>query len=121
MKTKISRSITAAVATLFAGPVFALEAPADDAPPPPVTSRNDKVLPQIKLRNPQAKASVEAAFLGVTPGAVTEILAEHLGLQPGEGTVVKTSSSIVRSSVPERTILVTFKSLITCMKLTQRC
>lgn len=92
MKSKTSRSITAAVATLFAGPVFALEAPADDAPPPPVTSRNDIRLPQIKLRNPQAKAAVEAAFLGVTLGAVTEILAEHLGLQPGEGTVVTSLS-----------------------------
>jgi serine protease Do len=92
MKTKTLRFITTTAAAFIAAPVFALEAPADDAPPPPVASRINKRLPEIKLRNPQVKAREEAAFLGVIPGNMTAVLAEHLGLQPGEGIVVTSLS-----------------------------
>jgi serine protease Do len=68
--------------------VFAIEAPPDDAPPP------GEVSPPATASEapPVAAGPVEndaVAYLGVVSTAVPEMLAEHLGLKPGEGIVVR--------------------------------
>ena len=49
MKTKSSLLITAGLAAAIISPAFALEAPADDAPPPPLVAEKEAALPEIKL------------------------------------------------------------------------
>jgi serine protease Do len=88
MKTKSSPFITALVAAALISPVFALEAPEDDAPPPP--QGNGNALPLIKLpATPPAAPKTETAFLGVVSGEVPEVLADHIDLKHGEGVVVR--------------------------------
>jgi len=86
----------ACLAASLVTPASALEAPADNAPPPPVTKRA-ALPPEIKLQ-PEADATPapagQTAFLGIVSNEVPEMLADHLGLKPGEGV-------IVRSLVPE--------------------
>lgn len=101
MKTKSSPFFATALATILITPAFALEAPSDDAPPPPVADQAAGKLPEFKLPKakhvaPQAQAEkqAESAFLGVVTGMVPDMLAEHLGLKQGEGI-------IVRAVVPE--------------------
>ncbi len=96
MKTKQSNRITAGLAVAFLTPVFALEAPVDDAPPPPQVRSAAAPLPEFKLppNNPPAAQSLEAeksetAFLGVVSGEIQEALADHLGLKKGEGIIVR--------------------------------
>ncbi len=93
MKTKSFPFITAGLAAVLITPAFALEAPVDDAPPPPAVE-SDAALPEIKLAAPQAKAKADSAFLGVVSGDIPEMLADHLDLKTGEGI-------IVRSLVPD--------------------
>ncbi len=96
MKTKPSQFITAALAAVLISPAFALEAPEDDAPPPPAVEK-ESGLPVIKLpAAPKAagKAEVETAFLGVVSSDIPDMLADHLDLKKGEGIVI-------RSLVPE--------------------
>lgn len=95
MKTNSFSFIKAGLAAVLITPAFALEAPADDAPPPPALAQEAAKLPEIKLQaeaDPAAKA--QAAFIGVVSGEVPEVLADHLALKPGEGV-------IVRSLVPD--------------------
>ncbi|MES2923108.1 MAG: PDZ domain-containing protein [Verrucomicrobiota bacterium] len=94
MKTKSSSFITAGLAAVLISPAFALEAPADDAPPPPIAAEKEVRLPEIKLPAAQPKAQVETPFLGVVSSEVPDMLAEHLALKDGEGI-------IVRSLVPD--------------------
>jgi membrane-associated protease RseP (regulator of RpoE activity) len=98
MKTNPFLLFTTGLAVLTPS-IFALEAPADDAPPPPAAAESPRKnladLPEIKL--PSAKGpetQSQAAFLGVVSGDLPELLAEHLNLKPGEGI-------IVRSLVPD--------------------
>jgi hypothetical protein len=72
---------------LAAMPVFAIEAPPDDAPPP-VEVAPQGAVPQAPpaVDGPQENAGV--AYLGVVASAVPEVLAEHLQLRPGEGILV---------------------------------
>ncbi len=88
MNTKPSLFITAGLSAALIFPAFALEAPEDDSPPPPV-GRRELGLPEIKLPPPAAKAQERAAFLGVVSGEVPKMLADHLDLKPGEGIVVR--------------------------------
>lgn len=94
MKTKSFPFITAGLAAVLVAPAFALEAPTDDAPPPPLVAEKEKALPQIKLPAAQPKAQMETPFLGVVSDQVPDMLADHLALKPGEGI-------IVRSLVPD--------------------
>jgi serine protease Do len=87
MKTKSFPFITAGLAAALITPSFALEPPADDAPPPPAVEAEAVALPEIKLPAPNAKA--DSAFLGVVSGEVPEMLADHLDLKTGEGVVVR--------------------------------
>lgn len=82
MKNKPFTIITAGLAAIIASPAFAIEAPADDAPPPPAV---DAAAAEAK-EEPAAEA---AAYLGVESSQVPEMLAEHLGLKPGEGVFIR--------------------------------
>lgn len=93
MKTHSFAHISAGFAAAFATPGFALEAPADDSPPP-ASKQQAAALPEIKLQQPDAKPAVQSAFLGVVSGEVPEMLADHLDLKSGGGV-------IVRSLVPD--------------------
>lgn len=84
MKT-ISRISIAAWLTAL--PVFGIEAPPDDAPPPVEVSPS----PAVPQAPPAAAGPVEKAgiaYLGVISTAVPEMLADHLGLKAGQGIVV---------------------------------
>jgi serine protease Do len=100
MKTKSSLWTAAGFAAVMISPAFALEAPADDAPPPPAVKKQANPLPQFKLDPaparplPAVEAAEKSAFLGVVSAQVPACLAEHINLKPGEGV-------IVRSLVPE--------------------
>lgn len=77
MKTFSCITIAAGLAAL---PVFGIEAPPDDAPPP------------VEVAPPAAAGPVEkagVAYLGVVSATVPEMLVEHLGLKAGEGIIVK--------------------------------
>lgn len=90
MKTKPFSLIAAGCAAVLISPAFALEAPADDAPPPPALGKKGSALPEIKLPAvPKSATKSPAAFLGVVSGDVPEILAAHLDLKPGEGVVIR--------------------------------
>lgn len=70
---------------------LAIEAPADDAPPPPAAKgeAGDK-LPVIELKPNEAPAIQQnAPFLGVVSAAVPQMLAEHLDLKSGEGVIIR--------------------------------
>lgn len=82
---KISRITIAA--WLTAMPVFGIEAPPDDAPPPVEVTPSPGVLEAPPAAaGPVGKAAV--AYLGVISTAVPEMLADHLGLKAGQGIVV---------------------------------
>jgi serine protease Do len=98
MKTNPFTHIAGLAAALIT-PAFALEAPADDAPPPPAATAQTPAAadaPAIKpLRfDPPAapKNLPEApttAFLGVVTSDVPEMLSEHLDLKADEGIIVR--------------------------------
>jgi serine protease Do len=102
MKTKSFQLLTAGLAAL-ATPAFALEAPADLAPAPPQVREPARKVPQFgrpkdtTTEAAQAKAAVQKAaapFLGVITGEVPDMVADHIGLEAGQGV-------IVRSVVPD--------------------
>jgi serine protease Do len=82
--------LAAALATVaLAFPALALDAPEDTAPPPPAAV-NDPALPTIKLPDVADPSPAEtSAFLGVVSSDIPDMLADHLGLKPSEGIVVR--------------------------------
>jgi hypothetical protein len=74
MKTIYLITIATGIAAL---PVFAIEAPPDDAPPP------------VEAAPPGLVEKAGIAYLGVVATGLPEMLAEHLGLKAGEGIVVR--------------------------------
>jgi serine protease Do len=96
MNTRHTKLITAGLAAALVVPAFALEAPADDAPPPaqaaaPATTTEPASLPTFKLPpdTPPDAVPQETAFLGVVSAEVPGFLAEHLGLAAGQGVLVR--------------------------------
>jgi hypothetical protein len=92
MKTNPFSSVTAGITAALLVPAWALDAPADNAPPPPAVP-GTAVAPAAPAR-PSADAAkpaatAAAAFLGVVSAAVPGMLAEHLDLKPGAGIVVQ--------------------------------
>lgn len=85
MKTKSFFNIMTGLAAVMITPAaFAIEAPADDAPPPPAAEKaaDEDAAPA------KAEAKEEIAYLGVLSSEVPEMLAQHLELKPGEGVIV---------------------------------
>ncbi len=84
------------LAAALASPAFALEAPADNSPPPPAVNAPAAGAPAIKplrfdppaadKKLPEAPA---AAFLGIVTSDIPEILAEHLDLKADGGIIVR--------------------------------
>lgn len=95
-------SFAAVILTPAITPAYALEAPADNATPPPMDSPVAAKLPDIDLNLDKAPTTKPtnipdapaAGFLGVVSSDVPEALADHLNLKHGEGI-------IVRSLVPD--------------------
>jgi len=89
MKTFPLITLTAGFA---AGTVFAIEAPPDDAPPPievaPPAAAPPAAAPPAAAP-PAVPLKAESAYLGVVCSGIPEMLAAHLGLQAGEGIVVR--------------------------------
>jgi membrane-associated protease RseP (regulator of RpoE activity) len=84
MKTKPLFPIAMVLAAGLPIAARAIEAPEDDAPPPPAADAK----PAAVNPAPAAPAKLESAYLGVVASGVPAALADHLGLQPGEGVVV---------------------------------
>ncbi|MFZ9936597.1 MAG: S1C family serine protease [Luteolibacter sp.] len=76
-------AITPSLAVLLASPVIAIEAPPDDAPPPP------ELAPAGEAAGPQEDPAPARAYLGVVAEQVPEMLAAHLGLDAGSGIIVR--------------------------------
>jgi serine protease Do len=89
MKTNSFINFTAGFATLMIAPAFAIEAPEDDAPPPPAADAHLAPQPAAEAKAPEPGVKAEVAFLGVVSSEVPEMLADHLGLKPGDGIIVK--------------------------------
>ena len=91
--TTTSTLITAALTAVFATKAFALEAPADDATPPPAAQENNQAITRLKLVELQAKLNAKAeektAFLGVVSREVPAAFVDHLNLKNGEGVLVR--------------------------------
>lgn len=98
MRTRKLPFFLSVLAGALTTPVFALEAPEDNAPPPPPLRHEPAALPQFKLQadqqpaaeaNAGAEAMNDTAFLGVISGELPELLAAHLDLPAGNGIVVR--------------------------------
>lgn len=83
--------ITTATAAFMISTSFAIEAPADDAPPPVVAGRaaNDAPKPVEAAESIAPVKKDEVAFLGVLGAPVPDMLAGHLGLKDGVGVAVQ--------------------------------
>lgn len=85
MKTKsLTTIMTRLAAVLITPAAFAIEAPADDAPPPPAAEKT----PEADAAPAKAEAKEDIAYLGVLSSEVPEMLSQHLALKPGEGVIV---------------------------------
>jgi hypothetical protein len=86
MKTKSFTIHTACIAAALVLPATAIEAPADNAPPPPGAEA-----PEAAAENNDAPKPLkeDTAYLGVVSSEVPPMLAEHLGLKQGEGIIVR--------------------------------
>jgi serine protease Do len=79
---------TAGIAIMLAARAAAIEAPSDDAPPPPIAeAAHNAPVPANQEIKPEAKA--ETPYLGVVSSAIPEMLAVHLDLKAGEGVLVR--------------------------------
>lgn len=85
MKTRFFHIIFASFTATFIQPIFAIEAPVDNAAPPTAAAGAREAKPAVPAK-PGEK--VETAFLGVVTTEVPAILAEHLNLKAGEGVLV---------------------------------
>lgn len=85
MKIHPFTTLKAGFAAMMIAPAFAIEAPADDAAPPPDVGAPAGI---PKPKAAQAEAQAGSAFLGVVSSALPEMLAGHLGLKAGEGILV---------------------------------
>lgn len=66
---------------VLSGNAFGIDAPADNAPPPPAA---------IEQAQQPIEKKDDTAFLGVISQPVPEILREHLGLEENEGVMIQT-------------------------------
>jgi len=70
----------------------AIEAPADDAPPPAAARQPAPVPAPAHGQHAEPMAGKPMAFLGVVTQQVPKLLAGHLKLEPGQGVVVQAVS-----------------------------
>lgn len=90
MKSKLFPTLLAGLTTLSIAPARAIEAPADNAPPPAALgSPGAPRLAAHPAPDEAIKPKSAGAFLGVVSAEVPGMLAEHIGLKAGEGIVVQ--------------------------------
>jgi len=80
------------LAAALISPAFAIDAPVDDAPPPPLLKKDKAAIPEYQRaqKGPQEnEPAAKVAFLGLVTAEVPEVLAEHLRLKIGEGIMVR--------------------------------
>jgi len=77
-------TIMAGLAASLGTSALAIEAPADNAPPPSAAGS-----PAGEVTAPKPVANEAVAFLGVVAAEMPAMLAEHLGLKAGDGIVVR--------------------------------
>lgn len=83
-------TVTAGLAAILTTPAFAIEAPADDAPPPPAAeAAPGDANPAAAEPDARPEARAATAYLGVVSSAVPEMLSDHLGLEQGAGIIVR--------------------------------
>lgn len=87
MKINMLPFIPVGVAALLTTPVLAIEPPADNAPPP--ATPEAPAPPAGQPAEAAAPAAQVAPYLGIGSSHVPEVLAAHLGLQAGEGVVIR--------------------------------
>ncbi len=88
MNTIPITTISAGLAIMLAARATAIEAPADNAPPPPMAETERAARPPAKPGfKPGAKA--ETAYLGVVTAPIPDVLAAHLRISPEQGVLVK--------------------------------
>ena len=88
MKTNPLPLITTALTAMFVTQTMALEAPADDAPPPPAQVEKKAVL-RFDSSEVEADCQDKVAFLGVATDKVPPLLGDHLDLNDGEGVFIR--------------------------------
>lgn len=80
MKTNLQLLMTTALmAVSLPTSAPAIEAPADDSPPPQITRQT----------KPGGMVDSQAPFIGILADDIPELLADHIGLNPGDGVMVK--------------------------------
>lgn len=84
MKSKIIITGTGGMAICAFSPAWAIEPPADNAPPPPALVEKAAPMPQ------RAAAKNNSPYIGIATAEVPEMLANHLNLELGTGVVVRT-------------------------------
>lgn len=102
MKTIHQKIIPLGIGALAALPAFAIEAPKDDAPPPPRVRSSgpapaDEARVAEQATQPRAQEPAEAAaaveeataFIGIISDDIPEVLAAHIGVQAGKGVMVR--------------------------------
>lgn len=96
MKTKSPTLFSAGIAAALVAPAMALEAPADNSPPPAAVNTapaDASVIKPLRFDPPGAEKPLPdapaTAFLGIVTSDVNDDLAEHLDLKAGEGIIVR--------------------------------
>lgn len=87
MKAKRHIFIHVGILALMAPWLFAIEAPEDNAPPPPLLEKEADEIP-APIEEPAEQPQQANAFLGLVTLNVPEALATHLLLEPNEGVMV---------------------------------
>ena len=86
--TTTKASVASGIAALLLSPAFAIEAPKDNAPPP--AEEIPRQLPNADAGQKIADNEPAKPFLGILTTPIPDMVAEHLGIEPGQGVAVKT-------------------------------
>lgn len=91
MKTTTQILILPALAASLATQAFAIEAPEDNAPPPPAAPEAGRADARAEAPEADLKPAdkQQTAYLGVVTSDLPAMLSEHLALKPGEGIIVR--------------------------------
>jgi serine protease Do len=86
--TTTKATVASGIAALLLSPAFAIEAPEDNAPPP--VEDAPRQIPNADAGQKADEDQPAKPFLGVLTTPIPDMVAEHLGIGPGQGVAVKT-------------------------------
>lgn len=94
MKINKHPFIPVGIAALLTTPLFAIEPPADNAPPPPAAEApappvGEAPAPPVAPAEAPVPAVQVAPYLGIGSSHVPDVLAAHIGLKADEGIVIR--------------------------------